>query len=312
MTPASPTREPGSPQIKPNRGIVVSTPGATVGVLSFHDRHGRLCQRLTPEGRRPVPSDLDGEEAWQYEERFFGYDDVIDGRSTACRRAVESFRRIEEDLPDGTISEVWAAVRDVYPELQDWVARRGHGGAAHFSRAAVEEGVADLRSNGADVVVVQLHAGFQFSEAPSSFVRQAAKASIDAGSGSGRRASSSRGPGFRDLSREDDRLQPGQLRIRPELHVDFPNDVPESHLRRDRMLEARVYPVLLDDYRPLPAAGAGAETIVKLIDSRGRGGHAALRVDGAVCGGRNLPRSGWRRWCGPGDGSGVCTPSFRR
>lgn len=69
---------------------------------------------------------------------------------------------------------------EVYHELQDWVARRGHGGASMWQKSRGEEQIAELR-NQADLLVVQFHSGFQFQPEKSSSLRQAARIALDAG-----------------------------------------------------------------------------------------------------------------------------------
>src|SRR5205807_8093661 len=62
----------------------------------------------------------------------------------------------------------------------DWVAGRGHGGPAAWDPRTSPARIRQLARRD-ELVVVQLHAGFQFQEASSDHVRRMARAAIDAG-----------------------------------------------------------------------------------------------------------------------------------
>jgi len=89
-------------------------------------------------------------------------------------------QEIEDSLSEAEQGDLWSSAAAVYPELQDWVARRGHGGAAHWSLSKTPDDIAALADQ-VDFLVVQLHMGFQFSEAPADAARKAAHASVTAG-----------------------------------------------------------------------------------------------------------------------------------
>ena len=261
----------------------MATPGADVGVLSYTTVTGDFVNDSLPDGDDPIPPDLAEGEAWQYEERLFGYEGIVDAEPRRPGEMWRIFDELEGDLSEDTIADVWTALRQTYPELQDWVARRGHGGAAYFSRSSVGEGVAELRSEGADIVVVHLHAGFQFSEAPSTFVRDAAKASIDAGADLVIGHHPHVVQGFETYRGKMIAFSLGNFVFDQNFLSTFPTMFLRVVYEGDRMLESRVYPVLLDDYVPVPVADIGAEAILELIESRSRGRHAAQRVDGTWC-----------------------------
>src|SRR5262249_39350463 len=94
--------------------------------------------------------------------------------------AWQLFAAEEPMLPDADAPAAFASLVTAYPEVQDWVAPPGHGGATPWTPKASAATIADLVAR-SSVVVVQLHAGFQFQEAGSRNVQEAAHAAIDAG-----------------------------------------------------------------------------------------------------------------------------------
>src|SRR5262249_29589644 len=75
---------------------------------------------------------------------------------------------------------LWASLTTVYPEMQDWVARRGHGGPSPWSPTHSPKDVAALAA-ATDLTIVQIHSGFQFQDAMSQNLRQFARQAIDGG-----------------------------------------------------------------------------------------------------------------------------------
>lgn len=163
--------------------LITTVKGVTVGMLGFTTVEGSFVNDNLPDADEVLPIDLDPAEMWQYETSEWGYsgsewDVPVEPRRIGA--AWRMFKDKEDDLSEQAIAEVWASMVAVYPGLQDWVARRGHGGAALYTRDIAERRIAELLPV-TDVIVVQLHSGFQFLRAPSSGTRIAARRSIDAG-----------------------------------------------------------------------------------------------------------------------------------
>ncbi len=51
---------------------------------------------------------------------------------------------LDLDIDANEAALVWAATTEVFPELQDWVARRGHGGAAPYRRTEMEQEIENV------------------------------------------------------------------------------------------------------------------------------------------------------------------------
>ncbi|MBK9072391.1 MAG: CapA family protein [Myxococcales bacterium] len=162
--------------------LYVETAGITIGFLAWTTVDGDFVNDSYPTDKAETPTNLDPDEAWQYDARSWGYAGKTFTAATAPRRigsAWRLFRDAEATMSEVDVAASWASLMAVYPELQDWVARRGHGGATGWSDARLQK-ITETKAV-ADVVVAQFHAGFQFQPAPSSAVRRNAHAAIDAG-----------------------------------------------------------------------------------------------------------------------------------
>lgn len=240
--------------------LILEVGGLQLGVLAWTTVDGSFVNDSYPLDADPVPGDLDPSDAWQYELRTWGFTGASWSAPTADRRigsAWELYAAAELGLPADEAAAAWATLVVVYPELQDWVTRRGHGGADGWSTAESTARIRDLAAQ-VDVVVVQLHAGFQFQSAPSDFVRDVAREAIDAGA---------------DLviGHHPHVLQ-GAEWYRGRLAVyslgnfvfdqDFLSTFASGMLRTvwegDRLLEARLMPVELVGYRPVPTSDEAA------------------------------------------------------
>ncbi len=156
----------------------------------------------------------------------------------------------------------------VYPELQDWVARRDHGGAAPFQISAIEKSIKDLRSDGADLVIVEIHGGFQFSDVASEFATRAAHASIDAGADLvvGHHPHVLQG-----LEWYKGRLiaySLGNFVFDQDFLSTFPSVILRTIFEGDRMIDARIIPLTIDRYEPVPVAGAAAARVIRMVNAR--------------------------------------------
>ena len=258
------------------RGHLSQVGDRSLGVISVTTVTGDFVNDQLPSGDEPVPADLAESESWQYELRTFGFrsadqDVVVIERQMRIRDVWDIIDEVEtseafEDFDD--IEGLWAAAFDVFPELQDWVARRGHGGPARYERTAVEAEIERLRSAGADFITVQIHGGFQFAEVNSEFIRNAARRAIDAGAD----AVVAHHPHvLQGVEWYDDKLiaySLGNLVFDQAFLSTFPSAVLRIITEGDRIVEARLLPIIIDRYRPVPVVGDAAQEIVRLLDAR--------------------------------------------
>lgn len=257
------------------RGVLLPVGDREVGLISATTVNGDFVNDQLPDADAAQPDDLPTSEAWQYDARTFGFG--AEGEpgyvAPAPRRPGDAWRvyqALEPTLSDERAAELWGALTDptAFPELQDWVARRGHGGAAAYDREAVASEIARLRAEGADQVVVQFHAGFQFSERPSAALRRISRDAIDDGADM---VVSHHPHVVQGLEWYRGRLiaySLGNLLFDQDFLTTYPSALLRVVVDGSGIVEARVLPVLLVDYRPVPAAGRAAERILRLIDTR--------------------------------------------
>jgi poly-gamma-glutamate capsule biosynthesis protein CapA/YwtB (metallophosphatase superfamily) len=257
------------------RGVLSNVGSLSIGTISFTTVNGSFVNDQLPAADDPLPPDLEESERWQYELREFGFDDGTVVVPVEARRIGEAWRlfsEIEDELrpasDDDATGDLWSALVETYPELQDWVARRGHGGAAPYRRSEMEAEIERLRSAGADTVIVQIHGGFQFAAVPSSFVRSIAHRAIDAGADLviGHHPHVLQGvEWYRDKLIA---YSLGNLVFDQDFLATFPSAILRVITDGDDVLEARMLPVMLDRYRPIPVTGRSARTIIRTLDAR--------------------------------------------
>ncbi|MEM7448119.1 MAG: CapA family protein [Myxococcota bacterium] len=161
------------------QALRLSAAGQEVSLLSFTTVDGDFVNDNYP---LDPTKDVDASERWQVEARRWGWSGTsnqIEVQERIVGEVWALFEDLERTLSEDEIRSLWESLILVYPELQDWVARRGHGGAAGWNGEAVERIALECAKGG--IVVVQLHAGFQFQDAPSSGLRRIAQQSIEAG-----------------------------------------------------------------------------------------------------------------------------------
>lgn len=277
----------GADDAQARRPVVVEGHGLDVGMLSYTTVNGDFVNDNMPVSTDLPPDPIPQADAWLYEARSFtwqsdgGYEvagEMLPGDAWAAWRvAVRSLRAADE-------RRLWAALSAAFPELQDWVARRGHGGAALFGRDEVAEDVASLRER-ADIVVVQIHGGFQFSTMGSLWLQEAARASIDAGADIVIGHHPHVLQGFEWYRGKLIVYSLGNLVFDQDFLATYASAMLRTVFEGDRLIEAKVYPLSLEGYRPVPAADRLATSILKTIDVRSAVPAIAVRRDdGSVAG----------------------------
>jgi len=264
---------------------VLEVNGLRVGVLAWTTVDGTFVNDFYPREEAPAPADLPSEERWQYEPRTWSFQGPTFQVPAVPRRigtAWQLFALSEPQLVEPERTDAWRSLVAVYPELQDWVARRGHGGAAAWHPVESPARIAALAGQ-VDLVMVQLHSGFQFQEAPSANVRAIARAAIDAGADIvvGHHPHILQG-----LEWYRERLiaySLGNFIFDQDFLVAFPGAFLRTVWERDQLLEARLVPLELVDYRPMPVAeGAAQRTLLQLWERSLLGAEADRDARNAV------------------------------
>lgn len=271
------------------RGTIIAAGPSRVGVVSMTTVNGDFVNDGLPGADVAPPADLPPEDAWQYSDRTFGFGKpgepgYIPSASLRPAQWWRMFETLEPSLDPARAAQLWAALTapGAVPELQDWVARRGHGGAAKFSTATMTATVAALRAAGASPIVVQLHGGYMFSEVPGAFLRRISRAAIDAGADIVINHHPHVLQGFEWYNGKLIAFSLGNMVFDQDFAATFPSTFVRAVFEGNRMLNARLVPLLLEDYRPVPLSGTGREHVLQLMDERS----AVAAVSDKVSGGR--------------------------
>ncbi|MEV6238373.1 CapA family protein [Lentzea sp. NPDC051838] len=238
--------------------------GTGVGIAAFTSVDGDFVNGAYPSAKVAPPKDA---EAWQYEERSWGFQSDKVTVPAAARRigkAWEEYRKAEKKADPAAL---WSSLIAVYPELQDWVARRGHGGAAVWDPVASPALIKELSAQ-QQLTVVQLHAGFQFEAAASENVRDMAHAAVDAGADIviGHHPHVLQG-----LEWYKGKLivySLGNFVFDQNFLATFSSAILRTVWEGDRMLEARLLPLELVGYRPVAVTGDAARRVLGRIWER--------------------------------------------
>ena len=263
----------GTTAAQAQAGRMIDVRGKKVGVVSATTVNGDFVNDNLPTADEPEPADVPAKDTWQYDERSFGFGNpgtpgYIPTQPRRPGAAWTAFEELEGSLDADQAAAVWAELSLVYPELQDWVARRGHGGAAPFNSAVVARSIAQLRADGADLVIVEIHGGFQFSDVASEFAVQAAHAAIDAGADLVVGHHPHVLQGFEWYQGHLIAYSLGNFVFDQDFLSTFPSVILRTVFEGDRLIDARVIPLAIDRYRPVPVGGVAAARVIRLTNAR--------------------------------------------
>lgn len=250
-----------------SRPAVLEVGGVRVGMLAWSTLSGGAVNDGFPEDGAPVPDGVDPEGLWQYEQRTWGFEGTTWSVPALPRRigsAWRLFRDAESALAAAEAAAAWASLSEVYPELQDWVAGRGHGGAAFWRTQEAQQAIAALAED-VDVVVVQIHGGFDFQTAPSAFVRTAARAAVDAGADLVLAHHPHVLQGTEWYRGKLIAYSLGNFVFDQEFLLTFSSAFLRTVWDGDELLEARLVPIEIDAYQPRPMAGEAARRAARAL-----------------------------------------------
>lgn len=267
--------------------VLIDSNGLRVGCLSYTSVNGDFVNDNLPRDADPTPQPLKASESWQYQRRYFQYEDGFTSILLAARRIGEIwslFRAAEALLEPGAqaLASLWAATVEVYPELQDWVARRGHGGANPFDAGALSADIAALRSGGADIVIVQFHSGYQFVDVKSEFLEGAAHQAIDEGADLVVCHHPHVLQGLEWYKGKLIAYSLGNFVFDQDFLSTFPSVILRVVLEESDVIEARALPIVLDRYRPVPLGGRAASRVIQMLAERSILPLRSERIGGGV------------------------------
>ncbi|MBI2923670.1 MAG: CapA family protein [Planctomycetes bacterium] len=265
----------GAGETEAEAAASVVLPGGvlSIGFLSYSTINGDSANDSYPLDANPVPPDLDPEDAWQYEFRSWGFTGSVVSIPTAARRIGSAWAEIVSaealTADESEEADMWASATAVYPELQDWVARRGHGGANRFSSSKVLTDVAALRAAGCEIVVVQIHGGHHtYSAFQSAGMESSARAAIDAGADAVVGHHPHVLQGFEWHLGRPIVYSIGNCVFDQDFLQTFTSGVLRFVYEDATLLEARMLPLTIHRYRPAAVSGSAAADVTQLMRER--------------------------------------------
>lgn len=261
---------------------IVEVQGTRVAVFSYTTVTGSFVNNKYPDAKAPQPARVAAKDRWMYEPRDWGFESAEWSVPLGPRRIGEAWRMFkakERSLSADVVAKAWASLDAVYPELQDWVARRGHGGAAMWRTKAATKAIQETRAK-ADIVIVQLHAGFQFQAAPSTSVKTRARAAIDAGADLVVAHHPHVLQGFEWYKGKLIAYSLGNFIFDQDFLSTFPSGFLRTVWEGSALIEARFVPTVLVDYEPTPVTDQTARHVLRNVWAKSRLPAAALRDKG--------------------------------
>jgi poly-gamma-glutamate capsule biosynthesis protein CapA/YwtB (metallophosphatase superfamily) len=248
-----------------NPTIVEPQSGVRVAVFSFTTVDGDFVNDSYAAEDTAVPPECEQSpkpgECFMYESRSWGCDGESVAIPTASRRAGpawKAYAELEDEMAPADQVACWESLYAIYPEMQDWTARRGHGGASTWDDIGTPLDIAAATHDN-DVIVVQLHAGYQFQTAPSDNVKRLARVAIDAGADI---VIAHHPHVLQGAEWYDGKLilySLGNFVFEQDFLVTFASAFLRTVWEGSALLEARLIPLELVDYQPKLTAGFAAE-----------------------------------------------------
>ncbi|MGH3863959.1 CapA family protein [Actinokineospora sp.] len=240
--------------------------GTPVTVFAYNGVDGSFVNSSFPDATTRKPVDLPEKEAWQYESRRWGFAAArIASTPRRIREAWEQYLRAESTVGADVAARMWASLSQVYPEMQDWVARRGHGGAAPWDGERSEE---QIRSASDGFTMVQVHAGFEFQDAGSDTTREVARKAIDAGADIVVAHHPNVLQGVEWYKGKLIAYSLGNFVFDQNFLSTFSSAFLRTVWEGDKLLEARLLPIEIVDYKPVPVTDRGAAQVLTRIWER--------------------------------------------
>lgn len=254
--------------------------GNRIAMLSYTTVDGDAVNNKYPTSEKEKPATVPPEEEWVWEKRNWGFTASFLKIARKPRRLGDIWaiiRQYELILNADQMGKLWKSLFKVYPEIQDWVARRGHGGANLWRKEKSLQEIKKLKKQ-FDLVIVQFHSGFQFAEVPSGKLRNIAYRTIDAGA---------------DLvfAHHPHTLQGVEWYKGKLICFSFGNAIfdqkffstfDSAFLRMiwegEQLLQARIYPVVLKRYVPVLVTNEAARDLFGLLSERSMWTYIATRL----------------------------------
>lgn len=254
--------------------VTLTAGGLTVGFVSYCTITGDLDNDVMPLDEDPAPPGLPpGCCDWQFQKRVFGFQGTTVTITQTAHRIGDAWQNevkpveLSSTVSDPEKAALWAAASTVYPELLDLIARRGHGGP---SGPPPSDGpvIAAARAAGADIVVVEIHGGTQYVPFKTRGADKRAHAAIDAGADIVVCHHPHVLQGFEWYKGKLIAYSIGNFVFDQDILPTYQSVVLRVVFEEKKLLEARVLPIVLDNYRTSAVGGVRAKRIVRTLAAR--------------------------------------------
>ncbi|WP_026425068.1 CapA family protein [Actinokineospora inagensis] len=242
--------------------------GTGLGVLAYTTVDGSNANSKLPGASVKRPETVLEKDEWQYASRSWGF--PTGGVPVASRRARDAwdkYRAAEAKLKPEQAAQMWASLAQVYPELQDWVARRGHGGAALWDDASSTRQIQQASAT-SPLLMVHLHAGYLFQDSAADVVRSMAHKAIDAGADVVVADHPHVVQGVEWYKGKLIAYSLGNLVFDQNALASFSGTFLRTVWEGDKLVQARLFPVELVDYKPVPVTDAAAVDVLTRVQER--------------------------------------------
>ncbi|MEV6606824.1 CapA family protein [Kutzneria sp. NPDC051319] len=245
---------------EPQKPFQTQVHGTGVAVLAYTSVDGSYVNDSYPKAGTPTSDD----DAWQYQPRSWGF-----GKVPTQDRTIGQAWAAYEKLSKADQAAAWESLTHVYPEIQDWVARRGHGGAARWDNTASPTQIKAVAQQ-SPLTIVEMHSGFQFQSASAKDTRAMARAAIDAGADIVICHHPHVLQGFEWYKGHLIAYSMGNFVFDQDFLSTFSSAFLRTVWDGDQLVEARLVPIEIDGYRPELATGEAAKRTVQGVwaDSR--------------------------------------------
>jgi poly-gamma-glutamate capsule biosynthesis protein CapA/YwtB (metallophosphatase superfamily) len=229
----------------------------SLALLAYTSVDGSFVNDQYPADSHGTPNDPDN--GWQYESRSWGYRGGVQVpfQDRSIGQAWKVYRSLERGLSADEAGKLWASLVGVYPEMQDWVGRRGHQGAAEWDDVRSVDEIRQAATK-ATLTVVELHSGFQFTNESAANTRKMARAAIDAGADIVIGHHPHVLQGLEWYKGKLIAYSMGNFVFDQDFLSTFSSAFLRTVWEGDQLVEARLVPVELNRYRPRPATGLAA------------------------------------------------------
>ncbi len=166
-----------------NKPNIMTKNDIRIGTLAYTSVTGSVINDSLPDNSAIMPGNVAEDDKWLWDKKKWSWSSQNWSLPEGEYRPGEIWKRyteIKKELSDYEIAQIESSLEAEFPGIQFLTVQNGRLGSAQFRINDSTRQIEELRKN-SDIVIVQLHSGYQYSSAPSKLVIDSARACIDAG-----------------------------------------------------------------------------------------------------------------------------------